>query len=391
MKLLNTLNKHSVLILLFIFIFWDIGIYFYLNALSLESDLSLYYLVIMIFEIVVIYFFTFTSIIKPISDLKREIAQFLTWWKKWQSLEFSGANPEIKYIISFFNRSLEMLKNVKEEFISGKALKWEVELASEIQKNTLNKKLVEVPSLDIVANTKSASEVGWDSYDVIKQEDNYYIYIWDVTGHWVASGFVMMMVNALISAFSKLMINSALILAGANEILKPRIKSNMLMTLLMIRWDESTKKMYMSWAWHEYLLIYKKKDNKTYKIKSGGIALGMTKDISKILKEAQISVELDDVIVMYTDWITEARNGKKEDALMFWLDRLIETINKTEVKTAQWIYNSITIELSKFMWYDHRQFDDITLIVIHNKWDKIIENNVPVILPKENITEWIWD
>jgi hypothetical protein len=62
----------------------------------------------------------------------------------------------------------------------------------------------------------------------------------------VASGFVMMMVNALISAFSKLMINSALILAGANEILKPRIKSNMLMTLLMIRWDESTKKMYMS-------------------------------------------------------------------------------------------------------------------------------------------------
>jgi serine phosphatase RsbU (regulator of sigma subunit) len=165
----------------------------------------------------------------------------------------------------------------------------------------------------------------------------------------------------------------------------------MLMTLLMIRWDESTKKMYMSWAWHEYLLIYKKKDNKTYKIKSGGIALGMTKDISKILKEAQISVELDDVIVMYTDWITEARNGKKEDALMFWLDRLIETINKTEVKTAQWIYNSITIELSKFMWYDHRQFDDITLIVIHNKWDKIIENNVPVILPKENITEWIWD
>ncbi|MCK9272807.1 PP2C family protein-serine/threonine phosphatase [Candidatus Gracilibacteria bacterium] len=391
MKLLNTLNKHSVLILLFIFIFGDIGIYFYLNALSLESDLSLYYLVIMIFEIVVIYFFTFTSIIKPISDLKREIAQFLTGGKKGQSLEFSGANPEIKYIISFFNRSLEMLKNVKEEFISGKALKGEVELASEIQKNTLNKKLVEVPSLDIVANTKSASEVGGDSYDVIKQEDNYYIYIGDVTGHGVASGFVMMMVNALISAFSKLMINSALILAGANEILKPRIKSNMLMTLLMIRWDESTKKMYMSGAGHEYLLIYKKKDNKTYKIKSGGIALGMTKDISKILKEAQISVELDDVIVMYTDGITEARNGKKEDALMFGLDRLIETINKTEVKTAQGIYNSITIELSKFMGYDHRQFDDITLIVIHNKGDKIIENNVPVILPKENITEWIWD
>ncbi len=42
----------------------------------------------------------------------------------------------------------------------------------------------------------------------------------------------------------------------------------------------------------------------------------MAKDISKILKETQIAVEQDDIIVLYTDGITEARNGKNESDRM---------------------------------------------------------------------------
>jgi serine phosphatase RsbU (regulator of sigma subunit) len=79
----------------------------------------------------------------------------------------------------------------------------------------------------------------------------------------------MMMVNALISAFSKLCINAAQIISFTNEILKPRIKSNMLMTLLMIRWNEREKKLFMTGAGHENLLVYKAKEDTVIKIKSG--------------------------------------------------------------------------------------------------------------------------
>ncbi len=61
----------------------------------------------------------------------------------------------------------------------------------------------------------------------------------------------------------------------------------------------------------------------------------MTKDISKILKETQISVEKDDMIVLYTDGITEARNGKNESDMMLGIDRLVDIIEKTPTKTAQ--------------------------------------------------------
>jgi serine phosphatase RsbU (regulator of sigma subunit) len=244
--------------------------------------------------------------------------------------------------------------------------------------------------MDIVANTKSATEVWWDSYDVIQRENNYYIYLGDVTWHWVASWFVMMMVNALVSWFSKTLVNAAEIIAYTNEILKPRVPSNMLMTVLMIRWNELEKKLFMTWAGHEYLLVYKKSQNKAFKVKSGWVALWMTKNISKIVKESQIWIEQWDIVIMYTDWITEARNTNKEDGLMFWVDKLVETIEKAPYKTAQWVFNNITIELSKWMGYNHKQFDDITLITMHYKWDKPVEEDANPIIPKENITEWFW-
>jgi serine phosphatase RsbU (regulator of sigma subunit) len=68
----------------------------------------------------------------------------------------------------------------------------------------------------------------------------------------------MMIVNALISAFSKVLVSGASILADTNEILKPRVVSNMLMTLLLVRWNEKERKMFMTGAGHEYLVVYKK-------------------------------------------------------------------------------------------------------------------------------------
>ena len=90
-----------------------------------------------------------------------------------------------------------------------------------------------------------------------------------MTGHGVPSGFVMMMVNSLISAFAKYEKNGARILAQTNSIVKPRVKQNMMMTCIMLRWDEKDKKMYYTGAGHEHLLVYKARADKVYKMKTG--------------------------------------------------------------------------------------------------------------------------
>ena len=79
----------------------------------------------------------------------------------------------------------------------------------------------------------------------------------------------MMMVNALISAISLNEYNGATILANTNRILKPRIKQNMMMSCVMLRWDAKNKSMYYTGAGHEFILVYKAKEQKVYKVKTG--------------------------------------------------------------------------------------------------------------------------
>lgn len=368
--------------------------------INIEKIWILIFSIIIIIQLLLIIFLIKKSFWEPLNELNQTIREFMSGSNKNKDIKINTniLNPQVRFTLSFFDFILNSIKNIKNEFLSGKAIKSEVQLATELQEKLLNKKLEKIPSIEVIAKSKPAWEIGWDSYDVIKEWDNYYIYVWDATWHWVWAGFVMVMVNALISWFAKIFKSWSQILWYTNEIIKPRIKSNILMTLLMIRWDQNQKRLFMTWAWHEYLLIYKHKLNKCFMVKSWWMALWMTKNIHKILKEQEIKFEENDIIVMYTDWITEAINQNLKDwnEQMFTEKRLIEAINQApnvnwqNFKSAKSVFNNITIELSKFMWYKYRQYDDITLVVLHYKWEKEIENDFTLEIPKEFITEWNW-
>ena len=377
-----------------VYLFWE-------NFVNSDFTLKYYSLgLFFIFQVIVTLYAIKVFYSNPILNLELTIKKVLSWKLKDEEIKFNKSyNKHINYITTFFSNTLNTLKNIKEEFLHGKEIKWEVELWKEIQWKSLNKDLIEVPSLNIVAKTKPAWEIGWDSYDVIKSEDNYYIYVWDATGHWVWAWFIMMMVNALVSALSTMHVKWSEILSLTNKILKPRVKANLLMTLLLLRWNEKEKRMFMTWAWHEYLMILKKNKNKCYKIKSGWVALWMIKNISKLIKEQEIEFEPGDIIVLYSDWITEAINKPKRDwtEQMFWEDRLVNAIENSpnvkweNYKSAISVFNNITITLSNFMGYRYNQLDDVTLTVVQYKNKNSNPNNdYSIKIPEDLITEWSW-
>lgn len=370
------------------------------NNIDLNNLWLHYILGILLIESLFIIYLIKKNYSYPLDELNEVIRSFMSWNSKWKDIKIKNnyLNPKIRFTMIFFDFILNSIKNIKDEFMSWKAIKSEVQLATELQEKLLHKKLEIIPSLEVVAKSRPAWEIGWDSYDVIKENNNFYIYVWDATGHWVWAWFVMVMVNALISGFAKIFKSWSQILGYTNEILKPRIKSNILMTLLMIRWDEAEKRLFMTWAWHEYLIIYKHSLNKCFLVKSGWMALWMTKNIHKILKEQEIKFEQNDILVLYTDWITESINQNKKDwnEEMFWEKRIVNAIETAPNLAWQWfksatsVFNNITIELSKFMWYKHRQYDDITLVVIHYKWEQTIKNDFSKDIDKDFITEWYW-
>ncbi len=389
-------------VLFFILISNSVAFFLFPKIIKNVSDVNQLIIFILIS---IVYFLIIMMLINryfhnPIKQLEITIKKFLVGNIKEEKIDFEKTdNSHINYITSFFSKTLNTLKSIKDEFIHGKEIKWEVELGKEIQWKMLKKKLPDVPSLEVVAKSKPAWEIGWDSYDIIKQDDNYYIYVWDATWHWVWAWFIMIMVNALVSWLSTVYKSWSQILAKTNEIIKPRVKANLLMSMLLVRWNEKEKRLFMTWAWHEYLMIYKHKLWKTFRIKSWWVAIWMIKDSSKLLKDKELSFEPGDIIVLYSDWITEAINRPTRDGSeqIYWEDRLEETINKSpelpwaNYKTARWVFNEITKSLSKFMWYRHMQLDDVTLAVIQYKpeWYKK-ENDFNEEIPKDFITEWNW-
>lgn len=371
-----------------------IGLFGYGPVIDLSQEYTLLLVICVFVQIPFIYYVAYQSYILPIERLNKQIARFYTGLDDEPDIHPNSWSTGMNNVITFFAKSLAILRIFKDELRDGRKLRSEVEIASEIQKQTLSQEEDIIPWLTVAIGIASAGTVGGDSLDIIEgKQGNYYLYVGDVTWHGVASGFVMMMVNALISSFSLNRISGAEILAETNAILKPRIKANMMMTTVMLRWDSINKRMYYTGAWHESILVYKAKEKRVYKIKTGGVALGMVRDNSKILKEQQIAFEPNDLIILYTDGITEARYRSEQGGILFGVDRMVESIMKLDVRTPESVFRQLTLDLSAFMWYRHIQYDDITLAVVwYNPEDTptMTLMDIPGRIDPASITEWNW-
>jgi sigma-B regulation protein RsbU (phosphoserine phosphatase) len=150
-------------------------------------------------------------------------------------------------------------------------------------------------------------------------------------------------------------------LTKTNLTLKPRVNGTMFMTTVALRWDPDLEKMFYTGAGHEHILIFRAYEGVCEAIASGGIALGMTDDISEIAKEKELNLKKDDVVVLYTDGIPEARNQSSE---MFTLNRLKDAVTRNgKLGTAAQVFEGIAKDFRAFVG-EEPQLDDITLIVM---------------------------
>ncbi len=106
-------------------------------------------------------------------------------------------------------------------------------------------------------------------------------------------------------------------------------------------------------------MIFRKND--VIELKKGGIILGMMDNMTYLYEE--VDLEKDDVLVFYTDGITEAMDPKDEE---FGELRLMDTVKKNMEKSAEEIHRIIIEEVFKFCPIAN-EFDDITLIVMKIK------------------------
>ncbi len=268
---------------------------------------------------------------------------------------------EIGIFAHFFNEVTTDLEKVTVDLEESKKVSGELKTAGQLQKELIPALAPTIEGFDIAVKNRSAEELGGDNLDFIKVGNSTYFYVGDVTGHGVPAAIVMTMVNTLINTFAEIYDTAYDVVVQTNRRLKTRIRATMFMSMLMLKWNGLTKKMTYVGCGHEHLIVYKARTGLVEATVSGGIALGMLADNSKIVKEKDVPLETGDVIVLYTDGITEARNMNGE---MFGLERLKQVVALYAGQgDAQRIIQSIAKDFSKYV-EEHVQEDDVTLIVI---------------------------
>lgn len=369
------------------------GIYLRRNdMLELPFDLVFYTVI----GVLLFIFFVFSwNVYIPLSKVAKQVTNLLT------GKSFKRITPttidEVGVFTHFFNEITQDLEKISYDVKERRRMSSELDIASAIQRDVLPKEAPEAPGLDVMAKTRSAAEVGGDTFDFLTSADGnqVFIYIGDVTGHGVPSGLVMMMVDTIVTSMVYQGVSSGQeLVARTNFLLYPRISSRLFMTSVMLRWDKVNQQMFYTGAGHEHILIYRKKSEEVESIASGGIALGMVPDVSKIVQEKPLFLEIGDCLILYTDGITEARNQTDE---MYGLDRLKKALKRNGYKpSVEAVFDGLTKDFSDFV-EEYVQIDDITMIVIRYMGKDFASKKVKLVVSKEEgqnymqSKKWNWD
>lgn len=250
------------------------------------------------------------------------------------------------------------LKNARDAIWS------EMELAKRIQTALLPNR-EHIHGLEIAATMVPATEVGGDYYDIIETKaGDRWVVIGDVSGHGVDSGLIMMMaqtsVMSIVSNSSNL--DPSQVLSGVNTALREnisRLGSDYYMTMTAIRFDG--RQMVVA-GQHQDIIIYRSRLNRTEVIPTQGTWLGISDDISAALRDEVVTLEDNDLVLLFTDGVTEATDERGE---MYGQARLELALNQFADLPVTKLLNRIIEQVTDFQ---AEQNDDLTVLVIRKAW-----------------------
>lgn len=248
------------------------------------------------------------------------------------------------------------------ESIEKERMKKELEMARDMQQQLLPASIPQFSSFDISAMFIPANEVGGDYYDIIKMDDGkFYLAIGDVSGKGVSAALLM----ANLQAFLKSICKQNIPLEDATNLLNQLVSENVyegkFITFFWGIFDNNERTIEFVNAGHNPPLLINNEFKKY--LSTDGMLLGVQPNL---YRKEKLLLQKGDLLIFYTDGVTEAKNINDEE---FSCERLEKLIMKEKnsvnyfMKTSDEILFAIKSELEAFT-KGQSQSDDITCVVI---------------------------
>lgn len=268
-------------------------------------------------------------------------------------------HPEFAlHVMSIMSNRLRRLIEVEAK---RQRLEEEMKIGRDIQLSLLPKQVPTAPGWAFAAYYQAARQVGGDLYDFIQSPHDPYrlnLVIADVTGKGVPAALFMASVRSVIRAISLNDRPPADTLHRTNRFIVQDVGSLLFTSAFYASLQTDTGQLSYANAGHEWPLWWQQQTQTVTQLKVPGMLLGAFDEIHPMQQE--VTVAPDDVLVFFTDGVTEAHNAEKA---MFDDERLQQTLAKIAHLSASDIVDGIVTAVSNFT-ANTPQSDDLTLIVV---------------------------
>ena len=273
---------------------------------------------------------------------------------------------ELEALANSFNKMASDLRrytaDLRRTTAERERVERELEIARGIQQSFLPEAAPLIQGVDLAALNLPAKEVGGDFYDFIPVGSSKWgLVIADVSGKGVPGALFMALSRTLVRVNVNDTVTASEAICRSNELIAQNDRSNMFVTLFYGVLDPARMTLTYVSAGHNPPFIIRRGATDVIMLKAEGIALGIIPDIE--LEEKEIALDSGDVVVLYTDGVTEAINGREEE---FGQDRLKAVAEQARDLSASEIAQRIKDGVLEFS-RGQPQFDDLTLMVLKVK------------------------
>ncbi len=244
-----------------------------------------------------------------------------------------------------------------QERIEKERIEEELSIARTIQEKLLPQPIPTVQTLDLAAMNVSSQQVGGDYYDIICRGEDVYLAIADVTGKGIPASLLMANLQAMLHVLTPVITDLGDVTGKINDIIYKNTPSDKFISFFWARYDARTHILRYVNAGHNPPYVFRSGEA-PIALSTGGMLLGALPTFTPYV-EGEVVLRSGDVLVLYTDGVTEALNEVDEE---YGEDRLMEIISMNRALDATNIQTAIVSDVRRFT--HDRYSDDITMIVI---------------------------
>jgi serine phosphatase RsbU (regulator of sigma subunit) len=236
----------------------------------------------------------------------------------------------------------------------------EIERARQIQLDLLPKESPEVEGLEFASRIEFMTEMGGDYYDFIDFDDGHLaIVCGDVMGKGLAAALIMAMARSLLHQAAHAQRSPGRVLAEVNDGLARDLKGQALpsfLTLTYAVYEPARRRLTVAGGGHNPLLVFSEDGER--RLAARGSLLGVRPGLD--FPEDTLKLRPGDLVALYTDGVTEARNAGGE---LFGVERLSTLLRGVRALPPEAILEAVLSELADFRG-GTPPADDLTLLLI---------------------------